>query len=96
MSGSLEPFHFIFIFSLQIKFWKMANKWINVGVIVLSDFVRIIEEFHKCHIDHPIRKFFGECTDLKIELDRCFREEVSFYYMRLGFSLVGVFILLFL
>jgi hypothetical protein len=41
-------------------------------------------------------KFFGECTDLKIKLDRCFREEVNFYYMGLGFSLVGVFILLFL
>jgi len=46
-----------FFFSLQIKFWKMANKWIDVGVIVLSDFVQIIEEFQKCHIDHPIRNF---------------------------------------
>ncbi|XP_050272981.1 uncharacterized protein LOC126716071 [Quercus robur] len=35
----------------------------------------IIEEFQKCHIDHPIGKFFGECTNLKIKLDRCFREE---------------------
>ncbi|RDX70410.1 COX assembly mitochondrial protein 2-like protein, partial [Mucuna pruriens] len=35
----------------------------------------IIEEFQKCHIEHPIAKFFGECTDLKIKLDRCFREE---------------------
>jgi hypothetical protein len=43
-----------------------------------------------------IGKFFGECTVLKIKLDRCFREEVSFYYMGLCFSLVGVFILLFL
>ncbi|KDP42484.1 hypothetical protein JCGZ_00281 [Jatropha curcas] len=32
-------------------------------------------EFQKCHLDHPIGKFFGECTDLKIKLDRCFREE---------------------
>ncbi|EMS52217.1 hypothetical protein TRIUR3_14944 [Triticum urartu] len=35
----------------------------------------IIEEFQKCHVDHPIKKFFGECTDLKIKLDRCFRQE---------------------
>ncbi|KAB2611916.1 COX assembly mitochondrial protein 2-like protein [Pyrus ussuriensis x Pyrus communis] len=36
---------------------------------------QIIEEFQKCHVDHPIAKFFGECTDLKIQLDRCFRQE---------------------
>ncbi|OMO92121.1 Cytochrome c oxidase biogenesis protein Cmc1-like protein [Corchorus olitorius] len=35
----------------------------------------IIEEFQKCHLDHPIAKFFGECTELKIKLDRCFRQE---------------------
>ncbi|XP_043710427.1 COX assembly mitochondrial protein 2 homolog [Telopea speciosissima] len=35
----------------------------------------IIEQFQKCHVDHPVAKFFGECTDLKIKLDRCFREE---------------------
>ncbi|KAI3925412.1 hypothetical protein MKW98_015760, partial [Papaver atlanticum] len=35
----------------------------------------IIEEFQKCHIEHPYAKFFGECTDLKIKLDRCFRQE---------------------
>ncbi|CAJ1960719.1 unnamed protein product [Sphenostylis stenocarpa] len=35
----------------------------------------IIELFQKCHVEHPIAKFFGECTDLKIKLDRCFREE---------------------
>ncbi|KAG6600711.1 hypothetical protein SDJN03_05944, partial [Cucurbita argyrosperma subsp. sororia] len=35
----------------------------------------IIEEFQKCHLDHPIGKFLGECTDLKIKLDRCFRQE---------------------
>ncbi|KAF7009802.1 hypothetical protein CFC21_024299 [Triticum aestivum] len=38
----------------------------------------IIEEFQKCHVDHPIKKFFGECTDLKIKLDRCFRQEANF------------------
>ncbi|KAF9597392.1 hypothetical protein IFM89_017738 [Coptis chinensis] len=36
---------------------------------------KIIELFQKCHADHPVGKFFGECTDLKIRLDRCFREE---------------------
>ncbi|XP_020572596.1 COX assembly mitochondrial protein 2 homolog [Phalaenopsis equestris] len=35
----------------------------------------IIELFQKCHEDHPIGKFFGECTELKLKLDRCFREE---------------------
>jgi hypothetical protein len=30
----------------------MANEWIDVGMIVLSDFVQIIEEFQKCHIDY--------------------------------------------
>ncbi|KAC2572028.1 hypothetical protein FH972_027181 [Carpinus fangiana] len=53
----------------------MVNKLIDVGMIVLCDFVQIIEEFQKCHIDHPIGKFFGECTDLKIKLDPCFKEE---------------------
>ncbi|KAG0485122.1 hypothetical protein HPP92_009108 [Vanilla planifolia] len=24
---------------------------------------------------HPVGKFFGKCTELKIKLDRCFREE---------------------
>ncbi|KAL5099898.1 hypothetical protein RYX36_004225 [Vicia faba] len=33
----------------------------------------IIEEFQKCHVEHPIAKLFGECTDLKIKLDSCFR-----------------------
>ncbi|GAV84317.1 Cmc1 domain-containing protein [Cephalotus follicularis] len=35
----------------------------------------IIEQFQKCHVDHPIRKFFGDCTDLKIKPDQCFRQE---------------------
>ncbi|KAM0946479.1 putative cytochrome c oxidase biogenesis protein Cmc1 [Dioscorea sansibarensis] len=35
----------------------------------------IIEQFQKCHADHPISKFFGECTELKVKLDRCFRQE---------------------
>ncbi|KAK3183363.1 hypothetical protein Dsin_030649 [Dipteronia sinensis] len=36
---------------------------------------QIIEEFQKCHLDHPIGKFFGDCTELKVKLDRCFRAE---------------------
>ncbi|KAG0487003.1 hypothetical protein HPP92_009098 [Vanilla planifolia] len=36
---------------------------------------KIIELFQKCHTDHPVGKFFGKCTELKIKLDRCFREE---------------------
>ncbi|KAL1549665.1 COX assembly mitochondrial protein 2 [Salvia divinorum] len=39
--------------------------------------VEIIELFQKCHTDHPLGKFFGECTDLKIKLDKCFRQEKS-------------------
>ncbi|KAK9724802.1 hypothetical protein RND81_05G099600 [Saponaria officinalis] len=35
----------------------------------------IIEEFQKCHAEHPYGKFFGSCTELKIKLDRCFRQE---------------------
>lgn len=35
----------------------------------------IIEAFQKCHVEHPVGKFFGECTELKIKLDRCFRQE---------------------
>ncbi|PIN17853.1 hypothetical protein CDL12_09483 [Handroanthus impetiginosus] len=37
--------------------------------------INIIEQFQKCHLDHPVGKFFGKCTDLKIELDQCFRQE---------------------
>ncbi|EOA17730.1 hypothetical protein CARUB_v10006112mg, partial [Capsella rubella] len=37
--------------------------------------LEIIEEFQKCHTEHPIGKFFGECTELKVKLDRCFRQE---------------------
>ncbi|CAA7054617.1 unnamed protein product [Microthlaspi erraticum] len=37
--------------------------------------LEIIEEFQKCHLDHPIGKFFGDCTELKVKLDRCFRKE---------------------
>ncbi|KAH9329986.1 hypothetical protein KI387_002094, partial [Taxus chinensis] len=40
-----------------------------------ANYLKIIELFQKCHQDHPIAKFWGECTELKIKLDRCFREE---------------------
>ena len=53
--------------------------------------MQIIEQFQKCHLDHPIAKFFGECTDLKIKLDRCFRQEVSFLHLGFLFSfLIGM------
>ncbi|XP_021841624.1 uncharacterized protein [Spinacia oleracea] len=35
----------------------------------------VIEAFQKCHAEHPVGKFFGNCTDLKVQLDRCFRQE---------------------
>lgn len=35
----------------------------------------IIEQFQQCHLDHPLGKIFGKCTDLKVKLDRCFRAE---------------------
>ncbi|KAI5651287.1 hypothetical protein M9H77_37292 [Catharanthus roseus] len=30
----------------------------------------IIQEFQKCHLDHPIGKFFGQCKSY-----RCFRQD---------------------
>ncbi|KXG30434.1 hypothetical protein SORBI_3004G180600 [Sorghum bicolor] len=66
-------FDFILVF-LNILFIYMLlhyfSKTYNDNI-----FVQIIEEFQKCHLDHPVKKFFGECTDLKIKLDRCFRQE---------------------
>jgi len=47
-----------------------VNKWI---LAVVS---QLIVNFKKCHEDHPVQKFFGACNDLKIQLDKCFREEV--------------------
>ncbi|XVE67368.1 hypothetical protein DITRI_Ditri08aG0154700 [Diplodiscus trichospermus] len=55
----------------------------------------IIEEFQKCHLDHPIAKFFGECTELKIKLDRCFRQEVSHSEFWLSFYVIMFEVLLF-
>jgi hypothetical protein len=61
----------LFVYMLSHYF----SKTYNYDVLV-----QIIEEFQKCHLDHPVKKFFGECTDLKIKLDRCFRQEVSGYH----------------
>ncbi|KAF3560209.1 hypothetical protein F2Q69_00013208, partial [Brassica cretica] len=41
-------------------------------------FFQIIEEFQKFYLDHPFGKFFGDCTELKVKLDRCFRRGVNF------------------
>ncbi|KAF3581418.1 hypothetical protein DY000_02031297, partial [Brassica cretica] len=38
-------------------------------------FFQIIEEFQKFYLDHPFGKFFGDCTELKVKLDRCFRRD---------------------
>ncbi|KAF1891215.1 hypothetical protein Lal_00001357 [Lupinus albus] len=73
--------------STHTKQYMIRNKCIRekVGITPIVErmvelpldfsFLQIIEEFQKCHIEHPIRKFFGDCTDLKIKLDRCFRQE---------------------
>ncbi|XP_048498609.1 uncharacterized protein LOC104904732 isoform X8 [Beta vulgaris subsp. vulgaris] len=47
----------------------------------------IIEAFQKCHGDHPFVKIFGNCTELKIKLDRCFRQE-KINYKRVTFGLL--------
>ncbi|BBN13427.1 hypothetical protein Mp_6g03370 [Marchantia polymorpha subsp. ruderalis] len=39
------------------------------------DCQEIITQFKQCHDDHPYTKFFGVCTDLKIQLDKCFKAE---------------------
>ncbi|THU49337.1 hypothetical protein C4D60_Mb06t08510 [Musa balbisiana] len=48
---------------------------LTYGVMFSFPFFQIIE-FQKCHADHPIGKFFRQCAELKIKLDRCFRQEV--------------------
>ncbi|KAI9293759.1 UPF0287-domain-containing protein [Neoconidiobolus thromboides FSU 785] len=30
-----------------------------------------IMALNNCHLNHPIKKYFGECNDLKIELNKC-------------------------
>lgn len=36
---------------------------------------KVIEQLHKCHADHPYRKFLGACNDLKRALNRCLNKE---------------------
>jgi len=62
-------FYFVLAFFIYMLLHYFSKTY-NYDVLV-----QIIEEFQKCHLDHPVKKFFGECTDLKIKLDRCFRQE---------------------
>ena len=39
--------------------------------------VDIIKAFEKCHEEHTIGKFFGQCNDLKYQLSRCFAEDTA-------------------
>ena len=36
---------------------------------------KIIEQLHRCHAEHPYRKFFGICNDFKRALNRCLQKE---------------------
>lgn len=36
---------------------------------------KVIAQLHKCHAEHPYRKFFGACNDLKRALDQCLHKE---------------------
>ncbi|CAH3146364.1 COX assembly mitochondrial protein 2 homolog [Pocillopora verrucosa] len=40
-----------------------------------SDCLQIIEELHRCHEEHPFRKFVGMCNDIKRTLNACLKEE---------------------
>lgn len=40
---------------------------------------RAIEKLHRCHVENPYRKFFGECNELRRALDRCLQKE---YHIR--------------
>ena len=35
----------------------------------------VIQALVRCHADHPWRKFFGACNDLKRELNRCLQRD---------------------
>ncbi|KAK2387994.1 COX assembly mitochondrial protein [Trifolium repens] len=60
------------IFCHNKRLWLHALYWNNEMEL---ESLRDHEEFRKCHVENPIAKFFGECTDLKIKLDRCFGAE---------------------
>lgn len=53
---------------------------------MLAWMLQLITNFKKCHEDHPVQKFFGACNDLKIQLDKCFREEVRKHNLTLLFD----------
>lgn len=36
---------------------------------------KVIEELNRCHSEHPYKKFFGACNDLKRALNRCLHKE---------------------
>uniref|UniRef100_A0A6B2LX71 COX assembly mitochondrial protein n=1 Tax=Arcella intermedia TaxID=1963864 RepID=A0A6B2LX71_9EUKA len=42
--------------------------------------VEVINQFHKCHQDHPYGKFFGYCNQAKRDLDACLHEEYKIWY----------------
>ncbi len=37
--------------------------------------VQQIEALHRCHSDHPFRKFLGVCNSTRYALDQCLTEE---------------------
>ncbi|XP_020602961.1 COX assembly mitochondrial protein 2 homolog [Orbicella faveolata] len=40
-----------------------------------SECLEVIEQLHRCHQEHPFRKFVGKCNDLKRALNACLKEE---------------------
>lgn len=36
---------------------------------------KVIDAFVRCHEDNPYMKYLGACNDLKVDLDKCFRDE---------------------
>ncbi|CAH3176785.1 unnamed protein product [Porites evermanni] len=40
-----------------------------------GDCLEIIQQLHRCHEQHPVGKFLGECNDIKRALNRCLKEE---------------------
>ena len=39
-----------------------------------------IKKLLECHEEHKVAKFFGSCTQIKFDLDKCFKMEKE--YMR--------------
>lgn len=38
----------------------------------------LIRELHKCHEDHPMKKYLGKCSEIDSKLWRCLVKEVDF------------------